>query len=79
MKLLLDTHTLLWWTDDDQRLPICVRSFLEGASNEIYVSVVNVSMNGHPVYVRYLKYSVFNRSTYFSTSIQLRYTNSEDI
>ena len=42
MRLLLDTHALLWWIDDDKRLPIRVRSLLEEASNEIYVSVVNV-------------------------------------
>ena len=40
MKLLLDTHTLLWWLDGDQKLTRRVRSLIEDTSNDIFVSAV---------------------------------------
>lgn len=42
MKLLLDTHILIWWIDAPQRLPARVLSALEDVTNELYVSVVNL-------------------------------------
>ena len=38
LKLLLDTHALLWWLLDDQKLSQVARSALADASNHIYVS-----------------------------------------
>jgi PIN domain nuclease of toxin-antitoxin system len=40
MKLLLDTHAYLWWTDDDPRLSVTARAAMSDPSNEIYVSSI---------------------------------------
>jgi PIN domain nuclease of toxin-antitoxin system len=42
MRLLLDTHILIWWIDSPQRLPARVRLALEEVTNEIHASVVNL-------------------------------------
>jgi PIN domain nuclease of toxin-antitoxin system len=42
MNLLLDTHTLLWFMLDDPKLVRKVRSELENASNDVFVSVICV-------------------------------------
>ncbi len=41
MRLLLDTHTLLWWLTDDERLSSCARSLISDESNEIFVSAAS--------------------------------------
>ena len=41
MRLLLDTHTLLWWQTDPQRLSQRALQELKRADNEIFMSVVN--------------------------------------
>lgn len=38
MRLLLDTHALLWWWADDPQLPVTVRSALSTDANEVFVS-----------------------------------------
>ena len=40
MKLLIDTHVLIWWTRDQDRLPKRVQSKLLTRHNEIFVSTV---------------------------------------
>ncbi len=42
MKLLLDTHTFLWWTGDSERLSERVKSLLADPSNELILSVASV-------------------------------------
>ena len=42
MRLLLDTHILIWWIDSPHRLPVRVLSALEDVTNELYASVVNL-------------------------------------
>lgn len=42
MKFLLDTYILLWYFDDDARLPINTRLLIENDANEIYYSLVSV-------------------------------------
>ena len=42
MRLLLDTHTLLWVMLGDQRLGLRAKEEIEDVSNEIFVSVVCV-------------------------------------
>lgn len=42
MKLLLDTHVLLWWLLDNTRLRRPARDAIADAANRVYVSVVNV-------------------------------------
>lgn len=38
MKLLLDTHALLWWLDGGKRLSRAARSAVEAGENEVFVS-----------------------------------------
>ena len=41
MRLLLDTHTLLWWLDGDRRLSKRVRLLVADESNTVYVSAAS--------------------------------------
>ncbi|HEU5002308.1 MAG TPA: type II toxin-antitoxin system VapC family toxin [Actinomycetota bacterium] len=39
MRLLLDTHIVVWWLADDPQLPANHRLAIEGPGNEVVVSV----------------------------------------
>lgn len=41
MRLLLDTHVLLWWVDDDPQLSTQARNLISDAENDCYVSLVS--------------------------------------
>ena len=41
MRLLLDTHTLIWWLTDDSALPISVRKLIGSRNNAVLVSAVS--------------------------------------
>jgi PIN domain nuclease of toxin-antitoxin system len=41
VRLLLDTHTLLWWLDGDQRLPESSRFAIGETSNPVFISAVS--------------------------------------
>jgi PIN domain nuclease of toxin-antitoxin system len=41
MRLLLDTHALLWWLDGDRRLPVRVRRHIGNPRNTVYVSAAS--------------------------------------
>lgn len=41
MRLLLDTHTLLWWLDGDRRLSRKARGLIAEEKNEVYVSAAS--------------------------------------
>lgn len=41
MRLLLDTHTLLWWLDGDPLLSSAARAGIASEENEIFVSAVS--------------------------------------
>lgn len=41
MKLLLDTHALLWWLADDQRLSARARALIANENNQVFVSAVS--------------------------------------
>lgn len=41
MRLLLDTHTLLWWWTDDAQLPASARQLLGDADNTVLVSAAS--------------------------------------
>ena len=43
MKLLLDTHVLLWWLADDRRLGAEHRALIADASNIVLVSSMTVA------------------------------------
>ncbi|MBP6812998.1 MAG: type II toxin-antitoxin system VapC family toxin [Saprospiraceae bacterium] len=38
MKYLIDTHVLIWFSEDDSRLPVRIKSIIEDDSSEIFVS-----------------------------------------
>ena len=42
MKVLLDTHILLWWMADDRRLPRSARIAIEDPANQIFVSIASL-------------------------------------
>jgi PIN domain nuclease of toxin-antitoxin system len=42
VKLLLDTHALLWWLADDQRLGPAARDLIEDPGNDVLVSIVSL-------------------------------------
>lgn len=41
MRLLLDTHALLWWSEDNPRLSAAARDAIRDGSNEVFVSAVS--------------------------------------
>lgn len=41
MRLLLDTHALLWWWTDDSRLSAVARSAIVDEANEVFVSAAS--------------------------------------
>ena len=41
MKLLLDTHALVWWWTDDSRLPAAARAAISAPGNIVHVSAVS--------------------------------------
>jgi PIN domain nuclease of toxin-antitoxin system len=43
VRLLLDTHILLWWLDDDPRLAVTLRKAILDGTNEILVSSITVA------------------------------------
>jgi PIN domain nuclease of toxin-antitoxin system len=42
MRLLLDTHALLWWVTGDERLEPLVRAHIADETNEVFVSAASV-------------------------------------
>lgn len=42
MKLLLDTHTLLWFITGDSKLSLAARLLIEDTANDKFVSVVSL-------------------------------------
>ena len=41
MRLLLDTHALIWWLTDDPALPEAARDAIASPDNDVYVSHVS--------------------------------------
>lgn len=42
MRILLDTHVLLWAVGDSERLPETARKWLEDSSNEVFFSAASL-------------------------------------
>jgi PIN domain nuclease of toxin-antitoxin system len=42
VRLLLDTHALLWATGDTDRIPVGVRTLIEERRNDVFVSLVSI-------------------------------------
>ena len=43
MRLLLDTHVLLWWLADDPRLDVDHRALITDASNSVFISAMTIA------------------------------------
>jgi PIN domain nuclease of toxin-antitoxin system len=43
MRLLLDTHILLWWLSDDQRLPRTAASAIGDPVADVHVSAISLA------------------------------------
>src|SRR5271166_2382755 len=41
MRLLLDTHTLLWWLSEDSSLPASARKIIANKNNDVLVSAAS--------------------------------------
>jgi PIN domain nuclease of toxin-antitoxin system len=42
MKVLIDTHVLIWWTGDTNQLSPLVRDMLADSQNELILSIVSI-------------------------------------
>jgi len=42
MRILLDTHTFIWFAEDDSQLPRTVKEIIEIPSNEVFLSIASV-------------------------------------
>ncbi|MGA1356741.1 MAG: type II toxin-antitoxin system VapC family toxin [Prochlorothrix sp.] len=42
MKLLLDTHTLMWWDSQFDRIPPKTQAILQNSDHEVWISVVSL-------------------------------------
>jgi len=42
MKLLLDTHTFIWFVENDKQLPIKSKRLIENSENEIFLSIASL-------------------------------------
>ncbi len=42
MRLLLDTHALLWWLNDDEKLGARTRGLISDPANDVFVSTVSL-------------------------------------
>lgn len=43
MRLLLDTHVLVWWASADVALPMSVQNELESPENQVFFSAVSTA------------------------------------
>jgi PIN domain nuclease of toxin-antitoxin system len=41
VKLLLDSHALVWWFAGDERLPLTVRTLIDAENTQVYVSAAS--------------------------------------
>ena len=54
MRLLLDTHTLLWFIDGSTRLSPRARALIEDEANEVFLSVASLTSDYWAGVVRHL-------------------------
>ena len=48
MKVLIDTHTFLWWCMDDEQLSSHAREIIADGRNEIYLSAASAWRHKKP-------------------------------
>ncbi len=79
MKLLLDTHVLLWALEDSPKLPLHIRDSIIDINNEIYVSTLSlweiaIKHKNHPELMPYSATDIRNyaqRAGYIFLSFNL--------
>lgn len=42
MRILLDTHTFIWFAEDDKRLNEAIKKLIEKPTNEIFLSIASI-------------------------------------
>ena len=42
MKLLLDTHTALWWVNEYERLSLTAKDMILSNDNVLYISIASI-------------------------------------
>jgi len=42
MRLLLDTHVLMWWTSLSERIPEDILLLLDDVENEVFLSTASI-------------------------------------
>ena len=42
MDLILDTHVLIWFSEDDRKLPLRIKEIIENEQNRLYVSIASL-------------------------------------
>ena len=42
MKILIDTHTFIWFVEDDDKLPEQLKEIIANPANEIYLSIASL-------------------------------------
>lgn len=47
MNLLLDTHSFIWFVEDNEALSSHARTLIEDASNDVYLSIASVRSPGN--------------------------------
>ncbi len=52
MKLLLDTHTLVWWLEGDPHLPVKIRMSAENAENVVVNCYRILKVTAPPAHLR---------------------------
>jgi PIN domain nuclease of toxin-antitoxin system len=42
MKILLDTHTFIWFINGDERLPLPARAYIQDVNNQRFLSIASI-------------------------------------
>ena len=58
MRLLLDTHTLLWFLATPEKLPVAAHRAIQAAANEVYASLASAWEISIKVAIRRLEFDV---------------------
>jgi len=49
MNLLLDTHALIWFINEDRSLPDKSKNLIKNINNDCFVSIASIWEIGYPV------------------------------
>lgn len=60
MKLLLDTHTFIWFINDDKRLSDDAKSLIENMDNQCFISMASLWEMSIKSSLKKIRYSLTN-------------------